>query len=145
MVKLVPSRRQFLIGTAAVGALGTGAVGWIATDDPVDFIVALIERNLPGATLEPDAARTFATEYMATVEDARRDNILKISKLYRGVGLRGIDAVVGDTEQYQNFRRTTVTAFLIGSDYFDRGRAPETPVAYYGISACTRNPFAEFA
>ncbi|WP_112322096.1 twin-arginine translocation signal domain-containing protein [Oceanibium sediminis] len=140
-----PSRRQFLAGTAAVGVAATGGAAWMLTDDPKDFIVAMIRRSVPYVEFEPGAIEEFAASYYDKVQVQRRGNIEKISKMARGIGMPLTETVLDGNEKYENFRRTTVSTFLIGTDFFDETRDTTKPVAYFGINPCGRNPFAEFA
>lgn len=141
----IPTRRQFLVGSAAVGTAAAAGGAWVLTDDPKDFVVEMIKRSVPYIEFEPGAVENFAGHYIQIVEPQRRDNIEKISKLVRGIGLSMTETVLDGNEKYENFRRTTVSTFLIGTDYFDEGRDPARPVAYFGVNPCGRNPFAQFA
>lgn len=141
----VPTRRQFLVGTAAAGTAAAAGGAWVLTDDPKDFVVAMIKRSVPYIQFEPGAVETFAEYYIDRVEPQRRENIDKISKLVRGIGLPLTEAMLEGNEKYENFRRTTVSTFLIGTDHFDESRDPAKPVAFFGVNPCGRNPFAQFA
>jgi len=141
----IPTRRQFLVGTAAAGTAAAAGGAWVLTDDPIDFIVAMIKRSVPYIDFEPGAVETFAEYYIDRVEPQRQGNIEKISKLVRGIGLPLTETILDGNEKYENFRRTTVSTFLIGTDYFDEGRDQAKPVAFFGVNPCGRNPFAQFA
>jgi|GEM_PF-4160403 len=82
-----PSRRQFLTGTAAVGVAAAGGGAWVLTDNPKDFIVAMIKKSVPYIDFEDGAMEEFAEFYLDRVEPQRRGNIDKISKMVRGIGL----------------------------------------------------------
>jgi len=140
-----PTRRQMLIGTTASGVAVTGGGAWIFNGDPKNFIVALIDDALPYINFEPGAIENFAEQYYVSVTDQRRDNIDKVTKMYRTFGLSGLDAVLGKTEKYANFRRTMITTFLIETSFFDPDRDINAPVEFIGYNPCKRNPFAQFS
>lgn len=139
-----PSRRQFIKGTAAVGVAAAAGGAWVMTDSPRDFVVAMIRKSVPYIDFAPGAVESFVDSYLEWVEPQRRGNIEKLSKMVRGIGLSLTETVLEGNEKYENFRRTTVSTFLIGTDFFEEGRDPSKPVEYFGLNPCGLNPFAQF-
>lgn len=136
-------RRFFLLGGAAAGALivaGGGAAVLLA--DPFErWIRDLLERSLPGYTLEPRGFAQFVDEYDAKKKAGRR---LRIFTAAQGV----VDAkwalprdIVADFESEE---RKVVSDFLVGSDFFDKYPNNPRQITYRGKPEACGNPFATF-
>ena len=139
------SRRTLLMGFSGFSVAASGAGAWIFTGKSETFFVSVIKDALPYIKFEDGSIEAFASTYYDRVTIQRQNNVNKIVKVYRSVGLKGVNLLLGDVEKYANFRRTMVSTFLIETDYFSSIRDENAKVRYIGYDPCSHNPFAKFS
>lgn len=147
------SRRTMLAaGGAAAGAGALGAV-WFAASNPVDLIISLLQRALPGVRLDPVSVRTCAEDVFESVQyqfprPQRLPSALKLKAVRMASQVAGVERVasMGPFEQrLDEITRVAVTRLLTNSNFFTVAD-PHSEVIVYTRpepNAACGNPFAD--
>ncbi|QIG53192.1 hypothetical protein G6N82_02615 [Altererythrobacter sp. BO-6] len=139
------TRRKLIIGFGASALAGAAIIGGrLGYSREEDFVIAMTKRALPDATIPSAALEHFARDYVSELHGNRLDSLNKLVLLSAALSAQGVDMLLGSTEKYKNFRRTTVTQFLIKSNYFATDGGKTGPLEYYGNLPCGQNPFSQF-
>jgi hypothetical protein len=137
-------RREVMIGGAALlGTAGLGGAYLVNNDHAIRaWIEGVVAQHLPGTRIDPQGLARFSTEKLAEMGHNPNYRIYAAS-LSGGVDLSSFSD--GLREKVDAFERKTVSDFLLGSDFFQRGAGSSEPVIYSGdADAACRNPFAVF-
>lgn len=146
------SRRTMLAaGGAAAGAGALGAV-WFAASSPVDLIVSLLQRALPGVRLDPASVRACAEDVFEIVQyqfprQQRLPSALKLKAVRMASQALGVERVasMGPFEdRLEEITRVAVTRLLTNSNFF-AAADPRNEVIFYTRpepNAACGNPFA---
>jgi len=137
------SRRQTLVGSLALAALGTGTA-YIGSADANDFFKAMVHNELPGVKVSDATIRAFS-EDAARGSPRHRAAIRVLSMGCRMVGYSGIIAALGHSFRFQHFRRELLTRFLFATDFFQLPDPKAAELHYVGEPIACGNPFAKFA
>ena len=132
------SRREVLIGTAAVGAAAGGGVAWLATADVKPAALAFFKRALPGVAIDEKSAMTCIDDFVADWPLAKR---LVLATAWNTAG---VDTMAAVHDRFQSPARHLLTHFLINSNFFQVKDPKAQPIVYTRQppgSACA-NPFA---
>ena len=132
------SRRNVLIGTAAVGAVAVGGVTLVATAEVKSAALAFFKRALPGVTIDEKSALVAIEEFVADWPLAKR---LVLGAAWNTAG---IDTMAAMTPRFEPPARHLLTHFLLGSNFFLVKDPRAQPIVYLGNRAGTAcaNPFA---
>jgi len=141
------TRRKLFWGAGILGLAGVTFGARLAFSREEDFVITMTRNALPGAVIAPGAIEQFAQDYVAELDADRHANLKRLVQLASLVSSDGVDWLLQNVEKYSNFRRTTVTQFLLRSSFFPTDEGKTEPVEYYGKGpfACANNPFAVFA
>ena len=132
------SRRNVLIGTAAVGAAAVGGVTWVATAEVKSAGLAFFKRALPGVTIDDRSALVAIDEFMSDWPTAKR---LALGAVWNTAG---VDTMAAINPRFESPARHLLTHFLLGSNFFLVKDPRAQPIVYLGKrsgTACA-NPFA---
>lgn len=138
------SRRQLMLGGAAVGATGLGVGVYGLTGGAFDYYKAMLQYYLPGVTIPDEAVRAFADD---AVQGRNSDFAPKLKALTAGTRIAGfstLQAAIGDTFAFEKFNREFLTYFMLNSNFFEMPDPRSGTVEYYGVTGACGNPFAEF-
>jgi len=131
------SRREVLIGTAAVGVAAASGVAWGVTADIKAAVLAFFKRALPGVTIDEKSAMTCIDDFVAGWPLAKR---LVLSTAWNTVG---VDTMAAVHDRFQPPARYMLTHFLINSNFFLVKDPKAQPIVYTSPqpgSACA-SPF----
>jgi hypothetical protein len=138
------TRRQLLVGTAAVVATGAAGTVWLAfrTANASEWIEAVVRSRLPNARLDSASLQRFATQLALDPE-------FKSKKIELALGLDSLaPALVRIAPEVQRkierLERVVISSYLLSSNFF-RVTDPAAETLFVGGSmpACG-NPFARF-
>jgi hypothetical protein len=132
------SRRNVLIGAAAVAAAAAGGATWVATAEVKSAALAFFKRALPGVTIDEKSALIAVDEFVAKWATAKR---LVLGAAWNTVGVDNMAAI---DPRFEPPARHLLTHFLLGSNFFQVKDPRAQPIVYVGRppgSACG-NPFA---
>lgn len=138
-----PTRRQVLLGGLATGALAAGGVAFVATAEASAFFRAMMQDALPGTIFSDTAFDTFTVEIQQNRNPDFAVKLRILSAMNRTIGYSGIKAVVGASWKYEVFQRGILTAFMLGSNFFQLNDPSKETIEYNGISPGCANPFAQ--
>lgn len=137
------TRRQWLLGTAAVAVAGAGIPALAAGNWQEGVIARIVRTHVPDAQLSDADMTAFARAFL----DNRgiSDALLAARAVLGPVRTMLPQAVAGRLHKLDS---VTINMFLLATDYFDpaRGDGPVALIAYpdpYGGSGCA-NPLARF-
>ena len=132
------SRRNVLIGTAAVGVAAVGGVTWVATTEVKSAALAFFKRALPGVTIDEKSALIAIDEFVEKWTTAKR---LVLGAAWNTAG---VDTMAAINAQFEPPARHLLTHFLIGSNFFEVKDPRAQPIVYVGRppNAACGNPFA---
>ena len=138
------TRRRVLLGGAAVAALGSAGVAWIATrsQGSHEWIEAVVRRNLWDVRLDPDSLGVFATRLAAEPEFGSRKVALAVALDDVAPALFRLAPEV--QRKIARLERIVMSRYLLSSNFF-RVADPRVETIVYGeaLPACG-NPFAVF-
>jgi len=143
MKQYMPSRRTLLLGGAGLAVLGAGIGAWAFTGTLKGYICDIVRDMLKGEPVGPDCLDAFAADYIAHSDAGTISKSTMLARASKVIGASGVDAALGSFGGYATFKRTLVTQFLLGSDYFLRENSAQ-PVAYLARARVCINPFARF-
>lgn len=143
-MKLPISRRNLLLGGAALGALGLGVGGYAAAAGPHEFFGAMLRAQLPGARISDETVRAFTADAMVGRNSDFAPKLKVLAAASRVIGFDGVNAAMGDDFDFEKFNREFLTRFLIGSNYLELADPTTEEVVYFGAPRACANPFAEF-
>lgn len=143
-MKFPLSRRQALLGGAAVGAVALGGGVYAATAGPHEFFGAMLRANLPGARISDETVRAFTEDAMLGRNADFAPKLRVLAGASRIVGFNGLDAAMGSDFDFEKFNREFLTRFLVGSNYLELADPTSEEVAYFGAPRSCSNPFAQF-
>jgi hypothetical protein len=123
------SRRNLIVGGgAAVGVAAVAGLAWTAWVDPKNLILWLVDRALPGVTIEPESRDLLARDVLAITDNFFQDDTFtRLSykakyQLATGAGeIVGYQALVeqGPLEnQFEQITRRAVAMLLTNSNFF---------------------------
>lgn len=148
------SRRQLLLaGAAGAGTLAAGGALWLAAARPRELVVALLQRALPGVTIDHASALECADDVMGVFEGPFVANVQSQVKL-KGVRVAGqavgLDRVahLGPVEdRLDEITRLAVTRFLLNSNFFQVPDPRAATIVYRrpDPNAACRNPWADLS
>ena len=143
--KLSTTRRNLLIGAGVGGLAGIAFAGSrLAYATPEDFVADMTRRALPDAVIPEGVLQEFAADYVSELKGERLKSLDDLVLLSALVTTPGIEMLLGTDERYKNFRRTTVTQFMIKSNFFASDGGKTARLEYYGYLPCGQNPFAQY-
>lgn len=136
------TRRQFLLGGTALGGLIIAGGGtFLITDRYEGWISKILHRYLPGYRLDPHGLARFIDDYNKKQGDALK---LRMFAAVQGV----VDAKAllpgGTKTEVDNEARRILSAFLVGSDFFDNYPNGPKTITYSGVPVACSSPFATF-
>lgn len=139
-----PSRRQLLLGGAAVGALGVVGGGYLASAGPEDFFKAMLNARLPGVQISRESIRAFAEDSLKNRNDDFLPKLKVLSAGARAMGYHNLAAAMKDNEAFEVFDREFLTRFLLGSNFFNVADPTKEEIIFVGVPPACANPFARF-
>ena len=114
-----PTRRQLLLGGAAIGALSVGVGGYAALATPEDFFGAMMRAELPGVNIPDSTIKDFVGQALQNRQSDFGPKLKVLAAAARVGGYETLRAAMGDSFSFLKFRRDLLTDFLLGSDFFD--------------------------
>lgn len=139
-----PSRRQLLLGGAAVGALGLAGGGYLLSAGPADFFRAMLDARLPGVKISRESIEAFVEDSLKNRNDDFLPKLKILSAGTRAVGYENLAAAMKDNEAFEVFDREFLTRFLLGSNFFNVADPTKEEVIFVGVPPACGNPFARF-
>lgn len=144
-----PTRRQLLLGGAAIGALSAGVGGYAALATPQDFFGAMMRAELPGVNIPDSTIKDFVDQALQNRQSDFGPKLKVLAAAARVGGYEALRAAMGNSFSFLKFRRDLLTDFLLGSDFFDHEDPvahyvghPDNAVKFYLIEGYCRNRFA---
>ncbi len=152
-------RGMLLIGAAGIAAGGLGGAAWIATRDPKDLIIALLQHALPNITIDMPSAQVFAEHFMAEFYERFKTSGVDFEQLVSAAkiqGAEGVREIVGTARfaamgpfeaRAYDLSRRAVTRFLMNSNFFHLSDPTAEPIVYNFLpfgTPCT-SPFADLS
>lgn len=134
------SRRTMLLAGAGTAALAVG--GYMLAARTEEYLAALLRHIFPDETVEAGGVEAYVRDYLRVATPDTRRNARILASAARGIGVAGLDGLLGEQVSYAWFKRTFATLFMLNSDFFQR-EAP-APIAYVGLTPICPNPFARF-
>jgi hypothetical protein len=109
----------------------------VATANEKAFVIRLVQRTLPGVTLDPKSMRQFADDFMAA-ENASITSLGKwrlVATVDEVLGPDGL-ATLGLDAQLESARRRALTLLLANSNFFALREPRSEPVVYKERTVC---------
>jgi hypothetical protein len=128
------SRRVFVFGTIGAGAaVGMASLG-VATGDEKVFVIRLVQRTLPGVTLDPRSMPQFADDFIAS-EGASNIKWRLAASVDEVLGPDAL-AKLGLDAQVEGARVRALTFLLANSNFFALREPRSEPVVYVKRTVC---------
>ena len=116
-----------------------GGAAVLLTDPFEPWIRGLLERSLPGYSLERSGLAQFVSEYKAKRKASRRLRVFATAqRLVNAKWLLPRDVV----EDFESEERKIVSDFLVGSNFFEKYPNGPRQITYRGRLGSCGNPFA---
>lgn len=138
------TRRNLLLGGAALGALGLGVAGYAATASAFDFFKAMLRSQLPGVRISDTSIRAFTEDAIIGRESDFAPKLRVLSGMVRTLGFEAVAAIIRNNYAFEKFNRDFLTQFLVGSNFFHLADPRAEEVVYFGRPGACPNPFARF-
>jgi hypothetical protein len=137
-------RRQFLAGSIAAMLALRSRAAWSAGDAATELVVRILAARAGYVAIgDRDRAR-FAADYLAQQRWMVADVLRSTSFLrFYGSGLFPLLTIASDIAKLRALERDLVTAFLLGTGFFERPDARSLTYDGPRVGACA-NPFARF-
>lgn len=145
-MKPVPfTRRNMLLGAAAVGAVGVGVGAYGLSGDALTYFTSMFRHYLPGVTISDEGLRNFTREATEGRNEDFGPKLKALAGAVRVFGFSAVSAAMAKNYAFDKFNREFFSLFLMNSNFFQLDDPREGIVEYYGLAAACGNPFAEFS
>lgn len=138
------TRRNLLLGGAALGALGLGVAGYAATASAFDFFKAMLRSQLPGVRISDASLRAFTEDAVIGRQSDFAPKLRVLSGMVRTLGFDAVASIMQDSYAFEKFNRDFLTQFLVGSNFFQLTDPRAEEVIYFGRPGACPNSFARF-
>lgn len=151
------SRRQLVLGAAAVTGAGVLGLVWVGASSPRDLVISLIQRALPGVPLDRESVSACADRVLADVGAPYESSLIQrtmsavklkgVRALSQLVGLERVAAMGPFEQRLDEITRVALTEFLPNSNFFHVAD-PRAETIYYTApdpNAACGNPFADLS
>ncbi len=138
------TRRNFLLGGAALSALGLGIAGYAATASAFDFFKAMLRSQLPGVRISDASIRSFTEDAFIGRQSDFAPKLRVLSGMVHTLGFNAVAAIMRNNYPFEKFNRDFLTLFLVGSNFFQLTEPRAEEVVYFGRPGACPNPFARF-
>lgn len=136
------SRRDLIIGVAAIGAASLGGGGMlVATADAKALLLDFFKRTLSGVEIDEESAKKCIEQFMVEWSE------MKIHLVGTTWKVTSVETMAELNEKFDVISRRALTFFLLNSNFFKVPDPRGEPIVYVATSpgaACT-NPFANLA
>ena len=143
-MKFAFSRRNLLLGGAAIGVVGLGVGAYGLSASGADFFRAMLKSYLPDANIPEETIRAFAEAAALGREADFAPKLKALSAAVRVVGFEAVSAGFSGDYAFTKFNREFLTAFLLGSNYFDIADPTTEEIVFYAMPRVCINRFAQF-
>lgn len=135
------NRRNFLLLSGAAGGVAVLACGaFVLSDNYHGWVSGILHRGLPGYAIEPKGLDQFIDEHFAHHKSRKRrllaaaEGVVDLTPLMPAAMAQRVEAE----------ERQILTAFLIGSDFFQNYPGGPKTITYAGKPTACVSPFAIF-
>lgn len=130
-----PRRRQLLVGTGFLAALGAAQAFPLIRYSQADFIFGVLRERLPDLRMEPEEVERFARDFVVFYKGRnpfQRGALLwTVRSIWAYLPGGGRRLLYGMMETpYSRFEQELLGAFLMGTDYLESRHDPSAMVGY---------------
>jgi hypothetical protein len=132
------TRRNVLVGTAAVAAVAIGGAAWMSEFEFKSSLLTFFRQSLPGVPIDQESASTCIDDFVA---DWPLPKTLVLRAAWSTAGVANMASAI---DRFESPARHLLTSFLINSNFFHVDDPRAQPIVYVTPPphAPCGNPFA---